>query len=292
MMHGGRCYAPPSKGPNTRERGCWMDKLHVLGTGNAMVTKLFNTCSVLELSGRYLLVDCGGGNGILQRLEAAGIDQSQIHDVFLSHEHCDHLLGAAWVVRWAAAKIRAGKYEGDLRIYCHAALAEKVKTLCELCLQKKFTALFGQRIHLIPVADGEEKIILGRPFTFFDILSEKAPQYGFTLHLENGGTLCFMGDEPVNPKREHYAQNARWLLCEAFCLQRDAERFKPYEKHHSTAADAAKLAQRLGVGNLLLWHTEQATQPARKALYTEEAAQYFSGAIYVPEDLEVLALTE
>lgn len=268
-----------------------MDRLHVLGTGNAMVTKIFNTCSVLELSGQYLLVDCGGGNGILQRLEAAGLDLGKIHHVFLSHEHCDHLLGAAWVVRWVAAKMRAGQYEGDLTIYCHAALAEKLQTLCGLCLQEKLTRLFGQRIHLVCVGDGEEKTILGRAFTFFDILSTKAEQYGFTLRLEDGGLLCFMGDEPVNREREHYAQNARWLLCEAFCLAEDAGRFKPYEKHHSTAADAARLARRLGVENLLLWHTEQATLPRRQEKYTAEAAKDFLGHIYVPEDLDVVDLT-
>ena len=48
-----------------------MEKIHVLGTGNAMVTQCYNTCYVLEADGQYLLVDCGGGNGILRQLAAA-----------------------------------------------------------------------------------------------------------------------------------------------------------------------------------------------------------------------------
>lgn len=267
-----------------------MDKLHVLGTGNAMVTKVFNTCSVLELTGQYFLIDCGGGNGILQRLKAANIDVDKIKHVFLSHEHCDHLLGLVWIIRNAAAKMLAGKFSDNLYIYCQNSLVEKIKTLCNLCLQKKLTKLFDDRIVFVSVADGEAKEILNRQFTFFDVLSTKAEQYGFTASLENGKALCFMGDEPVNPLREHYAQNACWLLCEAFCLYSDADRFKPYEKHHSTAQDAAQLAARLNVDNLLLWHTEEATLDTRKETYTNEAKQFFSKSVYVPNDLEVIKL--
>ncbi|MEG1752288.1 MAG: MBL fold metallo-hydrolase [Christensenella sp.] len=268
-----------------------MDRLHVLGTGNAMVTKIFNTCAVLELSGKYLLLDCGGGNGILQRLEAAQIDTREIHDVFISHEHCDHLLGAVWIVRNAAAKMLNGKFDGDLRIYCHQGLVDTIKTLCELCLQKKFTKLIGKRIQIISLKDKEKKEIIGKDFTFFDIRSTKATQFGFVTTLTNGEKLSFMGDEPINSKCELYAENASWLLCEAFCLLKDALRFKPYEKHHSTVADAAKLAERLNVKHMLLWHTEQATGPMRKVAYTSEAAEFFNGEVIVPNDLDIVSLS-
>ena len=79
-------------------------------------------------------------------------------------------------------------------------------------------------------------------------------------------------------------------MCEAFCLYRDRDRFKPYEKHHSTALDAGRLAGRLNVGHLLLYHTEDKTLPDRKRLYTEEAAREFGGEIHVPDDLEKIIL--
>ena len=43
-----------------------------------------------------LLVDAGGGNGILQQLEKAGIRLGDIHDMFITHAHTDHILGAVW----------------------------------------------------------------------------------------------------------------------------------------------------------------------------------------------------
>ena len=87
-----------------------------------------------------------------------------------------------------------------------------------------------------------------------------------------------------------YVEGADWLLCQAFCLYEDRERFKPYEKHHSTALDAGRLAAQLGVKNLLLYHTEDKTLSTRKARYTAEAALQFNGKVYVPEDLEEILL--
>ena len=81
-----------------------------------------------------------------------------------------------------------------------------------------------------------------------------------------------------------------WLLSEAFCLYGEAERFKPYEKHHSTVREACQLAQEMGVPHLVLWHTEETHLSQRKALYTAEGRDFYSGDLYVPDDLDVIAL--
>ena len=45
----------------------------MLGTGNAGVTRCYNTCFAIRTAENVLLVDAGGGNGILVQLEKAGI---------------------------------------------------------------------------------------------------------------------------------------------------------------------------------------------------------------------------
>lgn len=100
-----------------------MRKLILLGTGNAMVTKCFNTCFALNIDDEYFLVDAGGGNGILAQLEKAQIDMTKIHHLFITHAHTDHVIGVIWVVRKIATLMNQGKYEGKLHIYCH----DKVK---------------------------------------------------------------------------------------------------------------------------------------------------------------------
>ena len=70
--------------------------------------------------------------------------------------------------------------------------------------------------------------------------------------------------------------------------QRDI--FEPYKKNHSTVKDACELAEKLGVPNLVLYHTEDKSIEKRKALYTEEGGQYYHGNLIVPDDLETLEL--
>ena len=126
--------------------------------------------------------------------------------------------------------------------------------------------------------------------TFFDIHSTKAKQFGFTTTLENGKKLTCAGDEPYNPLCAPYAEGSDWLLHEAFCLYADREKYKPYEKHHSTVMDACKLAEELQIPNLVLWHTEDKTGGRRKELYTKEGQEFYHGNLYVPEDEEILEL--
>ena len=45
------------------------ETLILLGTGNATVTKCFNTCFAIKTGEEYFLVDTGGGNGIMTQLE-------------------------------------------------------------------------------------------------------------------------------------------------------------------------------------------------------------------------------
>lgn len=79
-------------------------------------------------------------------------------------------------------------------------------------------------------------------------------------------------------------------MSEAFCLYADRERFKPYEKHHSTVREACQIAEELQARNLVLWHTEDTRLSERKALYTAEGRPFFSGGLFVPDDLETIRL--
>ncbi|MEM1484852.1 MBL fold metallo-hydrolase [Oscillospiraceae bacterium PP1C4] len=267
-----------------------MEQLIVLGTGNAMVTKCYNTCFAIHNGKETILVDAGGGNGILTQLEKTGIKAQSIHHLIVTHEHSDHLLGVIWIIRKIATMMRNDKYEGTLQIYCHAGLIEPIKTICGFTLQKKFTSLFDDRILFIAVEDGERQCLNDYDVTFFDIHSTKAKQYGFTLKLQNGKVLTCIGDEPYNPLCEAYIRGSDWLLSEAFCLYSDRERFKPYEKHHSTVKEACELACTLDIPNLVLWHTEDQNYERRQELYLSEGRAYYHGNLFVPYDLDILTL--
>lgn len=268
-----------------------MEELYVLGTGNAMVTTCYNTCFALRKGEEYFLVDCGGGNTIMKKLQDMQIPLHSIHHVFMTHEHCDHTMGFVWLFRLLASNMKAGKLTEPVYIYGHVDLLPSLESMCRMTIQKKLCDYIGKLIHFVPVYNGDQKAIMGTTVTFFDIESTKAKQFGFTTTLSNGKKLTFTGDEPYHECNFQFVKDSDWLFHEAFCLYEDRERFQPYEKHHSTVKDACTLAEKFHIKNLVLWHTEDKTDiTTRKERYIAEGRPYFSGNLYVPDDDEKILL--
>ncbi|MDD3225567.1 MAG: MBL fold metallo-hydrolase [Clostridium sp.] len=269
-----------------------MDKITMLGTGAAMVTKCYNTCFTLSNvdSKEYFLIDTGGGNTILSNLEKENISIKEIHNVFISHSHNDHITGIVWIIRAVAQKIINGEYEGSLHIYCHESVMKIIRTVSSLLLQDKFTKYIDDRIKFVVIDNKSLKNILGYELEFFDIKSTKLLQYGFTAKLTDGKKFTFLGDEPFNSDLFDFAVGSDYIMHEAYCLYSDREIFKPYGKHHSTVKDASVNAAKLNAKNLILMHTEDKNLAKRKQLYTREGKEFFEGNIIVPEDLETINL--
>lgn len=274
-----------------------MDKtttqITMLGTGNATVSQIYNTCFVLQTPSTLMLVDAGGGNGILAQLKKVNVQISDIHHLFVTHAHTDHVLGVIWVIRMVA---QCKGYEGLLHVYGNDKVIKMIKTIIDMILAKKQLAKVAERVVFHQLEDGDCFEVGDMKLECFDIQSTKEKQFGFRAELPSSDesdkplVLACLGDEPYNEQNRRYIVGADWMMCEAFCLYADRDTFKPYEKCHSTALDAGKLAEELGVKNLILYHTEEKTLANRKENYTREAAENFKGRIFVPDDLEVIEL--
>lgn len=275
-----------------------MDKITtqitMLGTGNATVSQIYNTCFVLQTPSTLMLVDAGGGNGILSQLKKVNVQISDIHHLFVTHAHTDHVLGVIWVIRMVA---QCKGYEGLLHVYGNDKVMKVIKTIIDMILAKKQLTKVAERVVFHQLEDGDCFEVGDIKLECFDIQSTKEKQFGFRAELPSSSdesgkplVLACLGDEPYNEQNRRYIVGADWMMCEAFCLYADRDAFKPYEKCHSTALDAGKLAEELGVKNLILYHTEEKTLANRKEHYTREAAENFKGRIFVPDDLEVIEL--
>jgi ribonuclease Z len=267
-------------------------KIIMLGTGNALVTHCYNTCFVLDNGHDKILVDAGGGNGILVQLERAGLDVGDVHHVFVTHAHTDHVLGIIWVVRSFIQRYMAGKVSGKLNIWSHNKVLQLLDFNLSQMLTPKQYAEIGHCVIFHEVQDRDEFSCFSWHLQYFDILSTKEKQFGFCTVLDDGQRLVCLGDEPYNEANKPLVENADWILCEAFCKYGDRDTFHPYEKHHSTVKDAAELASTLGIKNIILYHTEDKTIATRKEAYSAEAREYFSGGIYVPDDLDVITISK
>ncbi len=267
-----------------------MEKIMVLGTGSANVTRCYNTCFALHDGKRAILVDAGGGNGIIRILNLAGLDLRQIRHAFVSHQHTDHLLGMIWIIRRVATLMLADQYEGQFCIHAGGGLTGTIRTIAQLTLAPVMADLVDRRILLLEVENGETRRLEDYQITFFDIGSNLTHQFGFATRLHNGRSLVFLGDEPLYEAGRRYAKDCDWLLCEAYCLYKERAIFKPHEKFHSTVREACEAAAKLNVRNLVLWHTEDTQLSDRKRLYTEEGRCFFHGSLFVPDDLEEIIL--
>ena len=264
-----------------------MNKITILGTGSATVSHIYNTCFVISTSTTHLLVDAGGGNGILTQLRKVDMPISDVHHLFVTHAHTDHILGVVWIIRMVA---QCKDYKDRLHVYGNDKVMKVIHTIIDMILAKKQLDKVEERVVFHELTDGESFEVGDMRLTCFDIHSTKEKQYGFRAILPGETVVACLGDEPYNPINRPLIEHADWMMCEAFCLYADRDIFKPYEKSHSTALDAGRLAAELDVKNLILYHTEEKTLATRKNSYAKEAAEGFKGRIVVPDDLEEIIL--
>lgn len=265
-------------------------KITMLGTGNAFVTKCYNSCFLLTGENDSILVDGGGGSQIFNQLEKAGYNWKDIRNIIVTHKHMDHIVGIFWLVRMICQHMNRDEYEGNVNIYSHVEVIYLIKDFMKKFLEEKDLKLLNNRLFLIQVSDGQCISILENEFTFFDILSSKAKQYGFQMKYDHGRKFVCCGDEPYNEANKAYVQGCDFLVHEAFCLSSEEKEFRAYEKNHSTVKDACIRANELKVKNLVLYHTEDKNIHNRKSLYRIEGEKYYFGNLYIPYDLEVIYL--
>ncbi|MBQ1466889.1 MAG: MBL fold metallo-hydrolase [Solobacterium sp.] len=263
-------------------------KLTMLGTGHAGVTNCYNTCFLLEEEGKCFLTDTGGGNGLIRQLRACGHSPQEISEVFITHKHLDHITGFFWLERLIHSSKRRGS-DWSLTVYSHEEVIEILRHgMRDLLLNE------GEEpedfIRFEVVRDGDVRTVLGHETVFFDIHAQKARQFGFRMKYNETDTLTCLGDEPYNDSEQAYVEGCTWLMHESFCKYADKEIFHPRRAGHSTVKDAAETAERLGVKNLLIYHTEDRDLLHRRESYTAEALQYFHGHVYVPDDLDTIEL--
>lgn len=291
-----------------------MDRITMLGTGHAMTFSCFNTCFVYENENGRLLVDTGGGNGLVAQMQKVGMNPGEMDALFISHRHTDHITGLAWVLRSLGGPGR----EKPLTMYLHEDVYRVAVGFIDLLFPDDKENLM-KNIRLVKIQDGDTGEILGRPVQFFDLNSPNVPQFGFVMTLPTGKRFVFHGDVPFHECNRQRLQGAEILMHEAFHLSGQqpgpmpggpgkpgtppgpmpggpgmpppgGKPGKPGRMGHSTVKEAAGYGESLGAETLILVHGSDNDLSNRKEKYMEEAFEVFAGKIYAPNDLDVIEL--
>ena len=268
-----------------------MEKIIVLGTGSGITINCYSLSALLENNkGDYLLIDTGSGNQILNQLNIKNIDINKIHDIFISHKHIDHLWGIIPLLRYIMQQYRKGNYEGALNIYCEKNIKKIVDMFIKETFHKVHEDLYKQIVKYHFCENGKKFNMIGYEIEAIDTESIECTQYGFKTTLNSGKTLAFLGDVPCSKNVYSRIENLDWVLHEAMCLEEDKDKVKPHKINHSTVKDVAVVMNKLNIKNLLLWHCRDNNIEIRKELFTKEAKEYFSGNVFVPNDLDEIEL--
>ena len=263
-------------------------KIHVLGTGHADVFDDYNTCFVMESDGgEFLLVDAGNGNRISKQLSLQNLNLNDIEYAFVSHNHADHMLGFAWILRYVLVGFMNGTRTKPFTLYGMKQCIDAVRMLMLVTMGEKTCGqYFDNLIHFKEVRDGEILNLMGLDFIFFDTCATDMPQMAFYVK-EKGFYFC--GDVPLDPKYYDKFKNSKWLCLEAFCLERERAGKELPLKKHKTVKEASMVAETLQAENLILWHSQDNHNKIKKE-YEKEAREVYNGNIIIPKDLDTLEL--
>ena len=302
-----------------------MMKLTILGCHSATPKENKHTTSqLLEVKGKFFLIDCGEGTQI--QLRKLKIKFSLIQHIFISHLHGDHFYGLIGLI----STFRLLGRTAPLTIYGPKGIKEIITlqlklakswtdyelhfkelegTIPELIFEdenvKVNTLPLDHRIYtngfLFKTKPKKRKInkvsILGldlKPFHYNQL------QNGFSIQLENGNNIenkeltlppempkqyAYYSDTAYNETYVSEIKGVDLLYHESTFLEQHKELAK--KTKHSTAKEAASLAKKAKVKQLMLGH--YSNRYNNKNDFIKEASTIFENVI-LSEDLKTFSI--
>lgn len=267
-------------------------KIHILGCGSALPTLQHNASSqVVEIRGKFFMVDCG--EGAQMQLRRTHIHFTKINAIFISHLHGDHCFGLLGLLstfgmlgRTSKLKIYApADYEDLFKrqveffmtgleyeiefvpvdttqnqvIYEDKSLTVETLPLqhrlpcCGFLFREKPTLPHIRRdmidYYAIPVSQ-INNIKNGADWITDE--GEVIPHARLVEPAETPRSYAYCSDTRYIPQLHELVKGVNLLYHESTYSTENEDRAKLY--YHSTAKQAAMVAQAAGAGKLLLGH--------------------------------------
>ena len=294
-------------------------QLTILGCNAATPRKnAQTTAQLLEINGQIVLIDCGEGTQI--QLRKLGIKFARIQHIFISHLHGDHFYGLIGLIstfrllgRTAdlhvygpkgikeviTLQLKLAKSWTDYNLFFHE-LEEEVATL--ILDHEKFTVEtlpLDHRVYtngyLFREKEGKRKINSAAVANYgVDVADMENLKQGKDIQLPNGDwvenqlltfdpappkSYAFCSDTAYKPDLAELVQGVSCLYHEATFL--DTHQDLAVKTKHSTAEEAAQIAAKAEVGQLILGHFSS-RYPDLNA-FIEQAQRHFQN-VHLAED--------
>lgn len=244
-------------------------KVTFIGTAPGRITaKRGQTALLVDTE---VLIDCG--EGTTQNLLQVGLTEG-IEQVLLSHFHADHMSGLItllWLF-WGERR------EKRLEIFGPPGVREKINGLLNLTHTPYGDLSFEISYHPLQAGEHKEEIRVARA---------KHEPYTLAYRIDRDKSLVFSSDTAPTEEIIKLAEGADLLIHEASFSNEGEE--TAHQRFHSTPKDAAEIASKANVDALALVHWPRKYETRKKDL-RKQAEPYFSGEIFVPEEMEAFSV--
>ena len=255
-----------------------------LGTGGALNPERYQAAIVVQAAGTTILLDTGGGLGVVRRLLACEIDPLAVRHVFVSHRHVDHVGGLEPLLMYVFyAAFRAGAPPPAVGIHALAGSLAAIRATLAAA-DASGNRVFGERLTWHAPAPGAVAALEGgASLTLVPV--DHLPSGGDAAACvvsAAGARVVYSGDTRPCPALVEAARGADLLVHEVGGTEARAEVL--HRVGHSTAADAGRVAARAGVRALALFHTPARGWVEPADLLAEARGQAPGVEVFLSED--------
>jgi ribonuclease Z len=294
-------------------------ELRLLGTASAQPgLGRFTTCHYLNIQEHHFLIDCG--EGAQMRMEQYKIKRSKINHIFISHLHGDHFFGlwgllTSYNLNNRSAPLHIFSPPGlqevllpalsiggaQLSFPLHFVEVDPAQSIC-IYENHQLSVTTIPLQHRIPACGylfrekERPRNILGAKIQEYQLTIPqiKAAKAGEDIQLANGQIIpnTELTEAALPPRSYAFCSDTRYTesiipIIKGVDLLYHESTFCEDNLHkaevtmHSTAAEAARIAQAAGVGKLILGHFS--TRYEDTAVFETEARAIFAEA-YAAQD--------
>jgi ribonuclease Z len=233
------------------------------------------TGQIVELCDKSFLVDCGEGTQL--KMRQLGVKTSRLYTVLISHLHGDHCFGLIGLISTLGMMGRTQ----PLHIYAHGDLEKLLRPWLDYhCQDLSYELVF----HVINPRK-REVIFEDRTLTIETIpLKHKVPTCGFLFteyHRDQAPRkrYAYCSDTAYREQIIDQISGVDVLFHEATYTEKDAAKCKVHT--HSTAKQAALIAEKAQVGKLVIGHFS--AREDDHSVFLNEAQEVFANTVLAEE---------
>ncbi len=296
--------------------------LTILGCGSALPTRTnFPSSQLLELRDKQYMIDCGEGSQI--RMRQMNLKTSRLGHIFISHLHGDHCFGLIGLISSFGMLGRTSDLHIHAHANLEKILAPQLQYFCEGMTfdvifhaidPRKHQLIFEDRsisVYSIPLKHrvpccgflfeekARDKNIIRSMIDFYNIPISKIPgiKKGADFETEEGEIITndLLTTNPTPPKRYAYCSDTAYYekiipyIQDVDCLFHEAtfgddEALRAKSTKHSTARQAAEIAKRANVKQLIIGHLS--ARYSHQDIILKEAKSIFENTI-LAQDMSV-----